>query len=326
MRGQTIRRSIRFPFDLDAYANILPDLASACAGADELELDFSQTERAYPDGMVPLVATLMSLKTYQDVVVSSVSRRQERLARVFDAVGWRTYMIAPSPQYEDLPRKTPQFTPLRPFGRSELGPLHKSIMEVFVRQTSLAPFVADAAHWALWEVMDNVLNHAEVPNGWVQAATFAKHKHINIVVADSGIGVGASLRERYPGITERDAIRRAVEKGETRDPSRYQGNGLHGSRDIAIQSGGQLVVVSDDWKFVQEGVRPGEKRPPLRRLLSAPGTASRNGRRTDASDRSANRSAASPWTTSVCIPSRTRPLSRRGIRVQRRTGSRRCWH
>jgi hypothetical protein len=264
------RQTVVFPriFDLPAYALLLPDLTKACAQGDEIRLDFAGTERAYPDGMVPLVATLMHIRSFDRFDVEVVPPRAEPLSGVFEGVGWAEALRAEDAQFSSLPDRTTQFTPLRPFTRTELGPLHKSMMEVLVRQVSLAPFVADAAHWALWEVMDNVLNHSEEPMGWVQAATFRQNKHLNIVVADSGIGIQSSLGERYPELSEREAIRRAVEKGETRDPSRYQGNGLHGCRDMAIQNGGQLTVVSGEWMFVQEGLpRSGKVSPPLRRYL-----------------------------------------------------------
>jgi anti-sigma regulatory factor (Ser/Thr protein kinase) len=85
---------------------------------------------------------------------------------------------------------------VRPFhDADELDRLHDSIMDVLVTQARMATWLPEAIQWALWEVMENVLLHAMAPDGgWVQASTFAETSHINIVVADEGVGIRGSLR------------------------------------------------------------------------------------------------------------------------------------
>jgi hypothetical protein len=123
-------------------------------------------------------------------------------------------------------------------------------MQVLLTQARLAKWLPEATEWALWEVMENVLNHAEAPMGWVQAATYSKSKHVNIVVVDCGRGIAASLRRRYGNLSDQRAIKQAVEKGGTSDPDRNAGYGLTGCVEITKSNGGQMTVVSGNYRLL----------------------------------------------------------------------------
>ncbi len=242
------------PFDIRGYGGVLVSINAALENAkDRLVLDFSSVDRAYPDGMVPLIATLSRLRQEAGLSAEVMPPEDRQMREVFEGVGWLRYLESPEAEFEDLPKRTPQFTPIRPFRRDHLTRLHTSIMEVLISQGRLAEFLPDAIHWALWEVMDNVLNHAGAACGWVQASTFRVRKHINVIVVDSGLGIHATLSERHPELSEREAIRRAIEKGETRNPKEFKGYGLHGYWEISIQNGGEMLLASGDWRFVQKG-------------------------------------------------------------------------
>jgi anti-sigma regulatory factor (Ser/Thr protein kinase) len=238
--------------DMSAFLGVLDRLQRAASTCTQLVLDFGPTERAYPNGMTPLIVTLMRLHEVHSFEARVVPPRNEYMRDVFKSVAWDRYLSAAEGEFDELPQSTKQFTPLRPFGRKELGLLHKSIMDVLLTQARLAESIPHAIDWALWEVMDNVLNHAQVQTGWVQASTFREKKHINIVVADGGRGIKGSLSGRYPEDDEQELMKRAIESGETRDPTKYKGYGLFGCRDIAIQGGGEMRLLSGGWKFVQE--------------------------------------------------------------------------
>jgi anti-sigma regulatory factor (Ser/Thr protein kinase) len=262
------QRLVRMPqaFDMAGFLSVLERLQRAASSCDVLVLDFSRTERAYPNGVTPLIATLMRLHESRPFETRIISPTKTYLRDVFKSVGWNRYLEADHEEFLKLPKVTRQFTPVRPFGRDELGVLHRSIMDVLLRQARLAESIPNAIDWALWEVMDNVLNHAEVKMGWVQASTFREKKHLNIVVADAGVGIRGSLSRRYPDEDEQDLMRRAIESGETRDPRRYKGYGLFGCRDIAIQGGGEMRLLSGAWKFVQEAGKTGARDPTAQSL------------------------------------------------------------
>jgi len=243
-------------YNLDAYVRSVRDLVLLeQQGCGEVILDFSGTDRAYPDGVAPLVATVMRLRKETGLAVTMEPPTNRALRGVFEAVGWTRYLTAESPSFEPPPVFTGRFTPLCPFGSAlEVDRLHRSIMEVLVTQARLATWLPEAIQWALWEIMENVLIHAQVANGWVQASTFPKTRHINIVVVDTGVGIRGSLSQRDPRMTDREAIRLAVEKGVTRDPAVGAGYGLAGCRQIVRLNKGEMIVYTGGWRLVQEAL------------------------------------------------------------------------
>ncbi len=93
-------------------------------------------------------------------------------------------------------------------------------------------------HCALGLVVQAVVNllengaHAAGPDGWVELRTMIKGDRVYIEVEDSGPGVPRDLRQRIftPFFT-------------TKSPGRGTGLGLPTSRTIALQHGGDLVLV-----------------------------------------------------------------------------------
>jgi anti-sigma regulatory factor (Ser/Thr protein kinase)/anti-anti-sigma regulatory factor len=239
-------------FDLNAYGLAMMALEKLVAeGHSEIAIDCSHVERAFPDGMVPLIARLMRIRDTHGTLFVIIPPKTTGVAGLFEGMGWSHYLESRDAAFVDLPKHMPQFTPIRPFWREHLAACHGALLDVLVSQQRLAAQVPEAINWAIWEVMDNVLNHAEVDYGWVQVSTFREKKHINILVVDAGVGIRASLGTRYPNLSEQESIRRAIERGETRDPQNFFGYGLHGCREIAIQTGGQMILVSGGTKFVQ---------------------------------------------------------------------------
>lgn len=247
--------------DLDGYVHLLGAVEHALRmGCTELEVDLSNTERAYPDGVLPLIATLMRLRWSHKLEVGVVLPKTDYLRAVFEGVGWAHYLSSPRPEFRGLPKYTRQFTPATPFGTtSELDAVRKSIMQIVLSQGRLASWLPEAIEWSLWEVMENVLNHSGVGMGWVQVSTFAKTRHVNMVVVDSGIGIRESLSERYVDLSDYSALKRAVEEGGTRDPLRNAGYGLTGCARITLSNRGQMTVYSGGYRLV---VQPGPPKQP----------------------------------------------------------------
>ena len=87
--------------------------------------------------------------------------------------------------------------------------------------------------------MDNVLSHAASDTGgYVQATAY--DKRVEFVVADSGIGIPASLSMK----NDAEALEHAISEGKTRDRNSNMGNGLFGSFQAAKLSGGQFEIIS----------------------------------------------------------------------------------
>jgi anti-sigma regulatory factor (Ser/Thr protein kinase) len=100
--------------------------------------------------------------------------------------------------------------------------------------------------WALNEISDNVINHAESEmGGFLQVVNYRQRKQIEVSVCDGGLGIPATLRRTRPECrTDVEALDAAIREGVTRDPQIGQGNGLYGTWRIAQKSGGSMQIVS----------------------------------------------------------------------------------
>lgn len=254
-------QTIRSPqiLNLDGHDHILRDiLASVGRGETSIVLDLQSVERAYPDGVLPLISSLMRIRWANKIDVQVLPPASPYLRGVFDGVGWTHFLSTSHPDFRALPRYTSQFTPATPFSTAtELEAVRESIMRVVLSQSRLDSWLPEAIEWSLWEVMENVLNHSGAGMGWVQVSTFPKTKHVNMVIVDSGIGIRGSLSERYEDLSDHQALRKAVEQGGTRDPVRNAGYGLTGCARIALSNRGELIVQSGGYRLT---VEPGSSR------------------------------------------------------------------
>lgn len=95
------------------------------------------------------------------------------------------------------------------------------------------------------ELADNVLVHSGGATGWLQIIVRPRPHRVDLVVADTGLGIRETIRQAFPDIvTDAQALRLAVEKGTTRDRSIGQGNGLAGSLRIAEAAHGWVNLLS----------------------------------------------------------------------------------
>lgn len=245
--------------NLDGYIHVLRDvLASVGMGASSVTLDLAPVARAYPDGVLPLIAALMRVRWVNKIEVEVLPPTDQPLRGVFDGVGWSHFLTTSHPDFRPPPVNNRQFTPATPFSTArELEAVRKSIMQVVLSHSRLASWLPEAIEWSLWEVMENVLNHSGTGMGWVQASTFSKTRHVNIVVVDSGVGICGSLSKRFGSLGDQQALKKAVEEGGTRDPERNAGYGLTGCSRIALSNRGELIVQSGEYRLT---VEPGSAR------------------------------------------------------------------
>ena len=110
-----------------------------------------------------------------------------------------------------------------------------------LRKTDLSRQNVAALEWAVNEITDNVMTHANSSIGGFLICQKLSHRNIlEFTVADAGIGIARSLRIQ----DEREALERAIQEGVTRNKSTNQGNGLYGTYQIALASDGIFVLRS----------------------------------------------------------------------------------
>jgi anti-sigma regulatory factor (Ser/Thr protein kinase) len=136
-----------------------------------------------------------------------------------------------------------------------------AIREVFRASGTRSRKTLNSIHIVLSEIAGNCFHHAsEEPGirGLVCAQTWPKGKLAQVVVADIGVGIRASLYrnpENHARLANSNAIKLATEYGVTGNPQGHSGYGLTLARELMEMHGGNFVVVSGD-----EAFRAGEHR------------------------------------------------------------------
>lgn len=255
--GHITRKSNRISIVGDYADNNLHYLLSTMhraienSGYQDLVIDFSQCDSAYPSTMLATCAQVMS-KREQGVDFQLVLPKDKKLGRLFNNTNW-AYLIdprmnrpstfyghtqVPTIQYKDPEQ---QHVAVDRIVNAILGAIPD------MERSSFAAF-----EWAINEITDNVLTHAESSiGGIVQVSTFIKTKRIvQFLVADAGKTIPVTLRSTHPEISsDLDALDKAIREGVTRDKSVGQGNGLFGSYQICSHCKGEFQVESGHAKL-----------------------------------------------------------------------------
>lgn len=225
------------------------DLCSAVSlfkesGSKKLNIDFSRVTHAYPNGMLPLIASLESLRQ-QGIEINAKLPQKDNVRRLFSNVNWAHHIspnqFAKSEAYHDRHLISRFFS-----SGSEQNSCVNDFMDVVLRNMPVPKDIVSGLEWSINEVTDNVLNHSESAfGGIVQASTYLKNNSINFAVADSGQGILGSLKEGIPTLrTDLQAIGEAIKAGVTRNKDVGQGNGLAGTLSITTLTGGSFDITS----------------------------------------------------------------------------------
>jgi hypothetical protein len=220
------------------------DILQRVDGPARVMVDLGDAQFAHPSGMAPIVALIQHLTEAEwefDVALPI----NDFLADYFYKAGWVAGITGDFARPgSTVPGTT--FIPLTRYSSAdELNPVLNDAIRHFTHYSVHGTGVLEGIEWALNEVADNVLIHAGGVPGWLQLAEQPKKGLMEIVVVDCGQGICSSLRERFPDLADdRDAIRKAVEKGVTRNPEVGQGNGLAGTLRIAIAANGWVNLYS----------------------------------------------------------------------------------
>lgn len=214
-------------------------------GYPDVVLDFSRCESAFPNGMIPLLASVDALRREKIDLSVTLPGEEDRLARLFVNTNWAHFLEpARFPKSDTVHDRHLAAHRFSDFDQQQR--LVNAFMDVVMRNMTLERDVIAGLEWSINEITDNVLNHAECEEGGiVQVSTFRDTRRIAFAVADSGRGILSSLREGHPALeTDADAIGEAMKAGITRNPDDGQGNGIAGALRIATMSQGSFSITS----------------------------------------------------------------------------------
>jgi anti-sigma regulatory factor (Ser/Thr protein kinase) len=214
-------------------------------GFEKITLDFSNSEIAFAEAVVPLVTFCRKL-IGEGVRFQLRLPTLDKLRRLFLNCGW-AHLMAPK-QHPDPGVNVGENIPAIIFNDHFLqdSTVNSSIDRVMKTIPHLNRENLGALEWSINEICDNVLNHSNSEIGGVFQLNFRPlSREVEFVVSDAGIGIPASLRSiRNKEWSDEFALEQSIRQGVTRDPSYGQGNGLFGTFQIAALSGGNFQLNS----------------------------------------------------------------------------------
>lgn len=150
--------------------------------------------------------------------------------------------------------ETGRFVPVMPIcdQKSVLDAVN-AICDLVIHQFPNGNEFVESMEWAINEVIDNILTHAESPTCGAVCAQYLPNRHkLRIGISDVGRGIRSSLSESYELSTHGEAISKAVLRGVTRNARIGQGNGLAGTYQIASLNRGMFNIFSGDVMFAAD--------------------------------------------------------------------------
>ena len=140
-----------------------------------------------------------------------------------------------------------RFVPMKLVQGDSCGSAVDAVCELVLHQFDNAGDFLPALEWAVMEITDNILIHAQSGTpGVLCPQYFPERQRLDVGLCDMGRGIMASLSESYTVLSHGDAIRKALQRGITRDKINCMGNGLAGSLEIAKVNGGSFQVWTGD--------------------------------------------------------------------------------
>lgn len=130
--------------------------------------------------------------------------------------------------------------------------VNKKIINILKGSSAINISVLKMLDYCLYEVLDNVLTHAQSPtNGIVVTQLFPQRKSIRLIICDTGIGIYDALAKtegsKYQHITPQQAIVLCTNKGVTNGLG--MGNGLFHTSEFIKHNNGTFVLHSGNYIY-----------------------------------------------------------------------------
>ncbi|WP_315792178.1 MULTISPECIES: STAS-like domain-containing protein [unclassified Bradyrhizobium] len=216
------------------------------SGYQDIILDFSKARYVDANLMLPL----SSYTTYyqkNQIDFTLVEPAEPVLRRLFVNTNW-AHFIDPQKYSLNNRRRSNNLPALQFLDSDAQYDAVNRAMEILMETIKVQERTQlKALEWALNEITDNVLNHAESPiGGLVQIQSFPARNRVSFYVADAGLGIPSTLRKAIPSISsDSDALDRAIREGVTRNKATNQGNGLYGTFKCCEESNGLFLILSN---------------------------------------------------------------------------------
>jgi hypothetical protein len=148
-----------------------------------------------------------------------------------------------------------RFVPMKLIQGDSCKPAVDAVCDLVLHQFDNARDFLPALEWAVMEITDNILIHAQSGTpGVLCAQYFPERQRLDVGICDMGRGLKASLSESFTVRSHGDAVSKALKRGVTRDKNIGAGNGLAGSLEIAKVNQGTFQIWTGDVTYkLQDG-------------------------------------------------------------------------
>ena len=139
------------------------------------------------------------------------------------------------------------------FDEKNIQQVYRRLVEVLIHQPEIETSLLQGMSYCFYEVMDNVLIHSGKTVGIVITNYSEKDHIIQILVADDGMGIKASLslNDNYANITEAQAIEYCI-KNKVSD-GKGLGFGLYSTSRLINTAGHRLIIRSGNHTLTANG-------------------------------------------------------------------------
>ena len=235
--GDVIKTSLESLGGHQDVDSLVSDLRRAHAEGSDVVVDLSECQGVYPNGVAPAAA---AVQCFRDLGVRiSFSGSTDFIERV-------SLRNPIQPRSDTLASYDRLNTLWVFFDEDDASLLASAFIKELQQRVDCQDGVLQALEWCLFEVMDNVCQHAGGEAGYAMSQLHYSSKRLAVCVADAGIGLHRSLASsqihRPP--TAFDALSMAIQEGVTKDDRTNQGNGLFGLTQIVQQNGGTMAIRS----------------------------------------------------------------------------------
>jgi len=218
----------RIVFERNLRTDIRPALACIFQlanrlGYKDIILDFSNTTYVNANLMLP-ISSYSAYYRLNDVDFILVEPNDQKLRRLFLNANW-AHFIDPQKYASNFVRRSNNLPALQFLDGDAQHDVVNKAMEILMETIKVEDRKQlKALEWALNEITDNVLNHAESAiGGIVQIQSFPSKNRVSFFVADAGLGIANTLRRAIPTLTsDADALDRAIWEGVTRNSKTNQ--------------------------------------------------------------------------------------------------------
>lgn len=136
------------------------------------------------------------------------------------------------------------------FDAQSLNAVYRDVVKSMTSHFEIEVSVLQALSYCLYEMMDNVHIHSGKPLGTAMTCYNEKDKTLQLLIADDGMGIRASLaeNEKYADISEADALMLCLK--DTITDGKGMGFGLYTTSRLVDSIGKEFILHSGSHKLI----------------------------------------------------------------------------